>query len=139
MNVQSNADILRSAYARWDETKGSDLTLWDDYTTEDFCLRSLGQGREGIDFSCARDGRAQLHDYLKDLTDAFEMEHWTLKDTISEGDRVVGIGVTAWTHKATGNRVETPVVIICRFRDGLMCEYEEFYDTAMVAEAATQT
>ena len=28
---------------------------------------------------------------------------------------------------------ETPIVIICRFRDGLVCEYDEYYDTAAVS------
>lgn len=57
-----------------------------------------------------------MRQYLKELTDAFQMVHWTLNDTIAQDDRVVGVGVTAWTHKASGQTVETPVVVICRFR-----------------------
>lgn len=130
MNTLSNTAKLREAYARWNDSKGTDLSMWDEYTTEDICIRSLGGGQYGLDFSNARSGRDQMHAYLKDLTDAFEMIHWTLKDTVAQDDRVVGIGVTAWTHKASGRSVETPVVVICRFRDGRVCEYEELYDTA---------
>ena len=70
---------------------------------------------------------------MKDLTDAFEMIHWTLKDTVAQNDRSVGIGVTAWTHKASSQSIETPVAVICGFRDGRVCEYEELYDTAALA------
>lgn len=137
MDVQSNAEMLRTAFAQWNECKGTDLTIWDQYTTDDLRMCSLGGGHYGLNFSCARNGRAQMHAYLKDLTYAFEMQHWTLHDTIAQDDRVVGIGSTAWTHKATGKRAETPIVVICRFRDGLVCEYEEFYDTAAVAAAVS--
>lgn len=136
MNAQTHAAKLREAYTAWNASKGADLSMWDQYTTDDLRLCSIGRGKYGLEFSCTRHGRAEMHAYLKALTDAFEMQHWTLQDTISEGDRVVGIGTTAWTHKTTGKRVETPVVVICRFRDGLVCEYEEFYDTAAVAAAA---
>ncbi|TMV05562.1 nuclear transport factor 2 family protein [Ruegeria sediminis] len=136
MDTQANVGRLYEAYAKWNDTKGSDLSMWDEYTTEDLCLRSLGDGQYGLEFSCARDGRAQMRAYLEELTGAFEMEHWTLQDTIAQDDRVVGMGVTAWTHKASGKRVETRVVIICRFRGNRVCEYEELYDTAAVAAAA---
>lgn len=138
MNALSNAAKLREAFARWNESKGSDPSMWDDYTTEDLCIRSLGDGKNGLDFSCARKGQDQMHQYLKELTDAFEMVHWTLKDTIAQDDRVVGVGVTAWTHKASGQTVETPVVVICRFRGDRVCEYQEFYDTAALADVAGQ-
>ncbi|MCG7520548.1 nuclear transport factor 2 family protein [Ruegeria sp. Ofav3-42] len=137
MDTQSNVEKLRAAFAAWNDSKASDIGMWEKYTTQDLCIRSLGRGQYGLDFSCSRDGHAELKEYLEDLTGAFRMEHWTLKDTIAQDDRVVGIGVTAWTNKKTGRTVETPIVIICRFRDGLVCKYEEYYDTAAFAAAAT--
>ncbi|MFY0308501.1 nuclear transport factor 2 family protein [Leisingera sp. D0M16] len=136
MSGQSNAEILREAMGRWNACKAGDLAMWDDYTSEDMCLRSLAEGGHGLDFSAARNGREELRSYLSELTSAFEMEHWTLEETVSEGDRVVGLGTTAWTCKATGKRVETPIAVVCRFRDGRICELHEFYDTASVAAAA---
>ncbi|MES0825638.1 nuclear transport factor 2 family protein [Ruegeria sp. SCP11] len=133
MDTQGNVAMLRKAFAEWHDSKASDVGMWEKYMTEDLCMRSLGRGQYGLDFSCARDGRAEMWKYLEDLTSAFEMEHWTLKDTIAQDDRVVGIGACAWTHKGTGKRVETPIVIICRFRDGMICEYDEYYDTAAVS------
>ena len=133
MNALSNAAKLREAFARWNDSKGSDLSMWDNYTTEDICIRSLADGKNGLDFSCTRKKRDQMHQYLKELTGAFQMVHWTLNETIAQDDRVVGLGVTAWTHRASGRTVETPVVVICRFRGDRVCEYQEFYDTAALA------
>ncbi len=64
------------------------------------------------------------------------MDLWEIDDTVAEGDRVVGIGRTGWTAKATGKSFVTPIVIVTRWRDGLMCEYGEYYDTAKVAGSA---
>ncbi|MFW8633771.1 nuclear transport factor 2 family protein [Cribrihabitans pelagius] len=135
MKEQTNAEILREAYARWDACKGADLAMWDDYVTEGIKLYSMAAGAHGLDFSTARSGRDELHSYLRELTSAFEMEHWTMHETISEGDRVVGLGVTAWICKATGKRVETPVAIVCKFRGRQVCECREFYDSASLAAA----
>ena len=137
MSVDENSRKLRQAYERWNATKGTDLTMWDEHVTDDICIRSLGRGEHGLTFSCTRRGRPEMHAYLKELTDTFEMQHWTLQETIAQGDQVVGLGLTAWTCRATGKTAETPVVVICRFRDGLVCEYQEFYDTAAISAATT--
>jgi ketosteroid isomerase-like protein len=133
MDTQGNVKKMWKAFEEWNACKASDVEMWEKYTTEDLCMRSLGRGKYGLDFSCERNGREEMQEYLEDLTRAFTMEHWTLKDTIAQDDRVVGLGVCAWTHKDSGKTVETPIVIICRFRDGLVCEYDEYYDTAAVS------
>ncbi|MCA0929794.1 nuclear transport factor 2 family protein [Ruegeria profundi] len=135
MSTQSNVETMRKAFTEWNDCKASDIRMWEKYTTTDLRLRSLGQGQNRLDFSRARDGQTQMLEYLTELTTAFEMQHWTLKDTIAQDDRVVGIGVCAWRHRGTGKTIETPIVIICRFHDGRICEYDEFYDTAAVSAA----
>lgn len=136
MAAKTNSEILMEAYGRWDACKGCDIELWHEYIHDDLVLHSMAEGQHGLDFSAPRNGREELRGYLKELTNLFEMEHWTLKETISQGDRVVGLGVTAWTCRTTGKRVETPVAVVCTFRDGKICEYHEFYDSAAVAAAA---
>ena len=61
------------------------------------------------------------------------MGHWRIDETVAEGDRVIGIGSTGWTYKISGKSFVTPVVIVTRWRDGKMCEYGEYYDTAKAA------
>ncbi len=129
MESQSNAETLRRVYARWSASKGTDLSMWDDYATDDLRIRSLGEGQDGILFSAARKGRTQLRAYLEDLTQAYALEHWTLKETVSDGDGVIALADTGWTHRDSGKTFEAAVAIICRFRDGKVYDYQEFYDT----------
>lgn len=131
MDAQSNAETLRRAYECWSRSKGTDLSIWEALTTEDLSIRSLGNGAAGLSFSKARDGREGLQDYLKELTACYALEHWTLKKVVSEGDKVVAVADTAWTHRDSGRSFEAAVAIICRFRGGKVYAYEEFYDTSV--------
>jgi hypothetical protein len=134
-DADRNAAVLREAFGRWNDT-GGDVSVWDDYATEDVMLRSLGSGRPGMEFTAARAGRAALRAYLAGLTEAFRMVHWTLEETVAQDDTVVGIGRTAWVHRGTGRTADTPVVVVARFRDGRIRALDEYYDTAAVAVAA---
>lgn len=130
---QENANRMREAWAKWDANKGTDLAMWEDYMADDIRLFSLADGNEAMPFTSGRQGHDAVMAYLDGLTSAFSMIHWRLNETVAEGDRVVGIGSTSWTNKATGKSFVTPVVIVTRWRDGKMTEYGEYYDTAKIA------
>lgn len=134
MGTKSNAEILKAAYAGWHACKGCTENYWDEFTTDDIELYSLAEGMPGNEFTKARKGREEFRAYLRGLTETMSMNSWSLPDTISEGDRVVGIGRTSWTSKKTGKTFDTPIVIVTRFRDGKICEYQEYYDTAKLAD-----
>ena len=136
MATPDNAGRMREAWSRWDACKGADLSIWEEFMTEDVRLFSLADGQGPFTFLAPRKGLGEVQTYLKGLTDTFAMERWQIDETISEGDRVVGIGSTAWTHRETGKTFDTPVVIVTRWRDGQIYEYQEYYDTAMVAACA---
>ena len=136
MTTTDNAARLREVWGKWDACKGADLSLWEEYMTEDVSLYSLAEGQGPFDFLTPRKGLPEVQEYLKGLTEAFIMQKWQIDETVSEGDRVVGIGSTAWQHRETGKIFDTPVVIVTRWRDGQICEYQEYYDTAMVSACA---
>ena len=133
---QQNAARMREAWARWNDCKGADCGMWKSYMTEDISLFSLADGNSTLPFTSSRSGLDELMAYLKGLTSAFDMEFWTLDETVAEGDRVIGIGSTGWTNKKTGKSFVSPVVIVTRWRDGSICEYGEYYDTAKAAASA---
>ena len=130
---QQNASQMREAWKKWHDSKGSDLAMWKDYMSDDIKLFSLADGDDKLPFTTKRQGYNEIHRYLEGLTDAFSMGHWRIDETVAEGDRVIGIGSTGWTHKISGKSFVTPVVIVTRWRDGKMCEYGEYYDTAKAA------
>lgn len=130
---EHNIARAREAWTLWDETKGTDLSIWDDYMTDDVKLRSLADGEAGLPFTVERNGRDEIKDYLEGLTGNFQMIYWRLDDFIASGDRLVILGETSWTARETGKSFAVRVAMITRWRDGKMCEYSEFYDTARVA------
>ncbi|MEM9972859.1 MAG: nuclear transport factor 2 family protein [Pseudomonadota bacterium] len=133
---QKNTALLREAWARWHESRGTDLAMWYNYMARDVRILSLADGGAGMPYTTARRGHAALDEYLTGLTTNFTMDHWTIDETVAEGDRVVGIGSTGWTHRASGRSFDTPVVIVTTWADGKITDYREFYDTAMIAATA---
>ncbi len=131
---EKNTALLREAWERWHECRGADLTMWHDYMATDVRITSLADGREGLHFTTARRGHAALDEYLQGLTGIFAMDHWTIDETVAEGDRVVGIGSTGWTHRANDRAFHTPIVIVTTWKEGKITQYREYYDTAMIAE-----
>lgn len=131
--TQDNVRRLREAWAIWNESKGDSPSMWKEYMSEDVKLFSLSNGDHHAPFTAARQGYEEVELYLEGLVGTFSMDHWQIVDTVAEGDRVVGLGSTGWTHKETGKSFVTPIVIVTRSRNGKICEYAEYYDTAKVA------
>jgi len=98
-------------------------------------LCSFSDGDAQTPFTAARRGYSEIELYLEGLLNTFSMDHWRIDDTVAEGDKVVGIGSTGWTSKDTGKSFVTPIVIVTRWRNGMICEYGEYYDTAKIAAA----
>ncbi|WP_171182250.1 nuclear transport factor 2 family protein [Ruegeria sp. HKCCD8929] len=124
---------LREAWANWNDCKGHNPSMWEGYMTEDVKLFSLSDGDPRTPFTAARQGFAEVELYLEGLVGTFSMDHWRIDDAVAEGDHVIGIGSTGWTHKGTGKSFVTPIIIVTRWRNGRICEYGEYYDTAKIA------
>lgn len=82
-------------------------------------------------------GRAGLADVLKMMVAGFPDLHWTLHDTIAEGDRVAGYSTWTGTHQGeflgippTGRPVEVEAWTIDRYRDGIFVESRIIMDVA---------
>jgi steroid delta-isomerase-like uncharacterized protein len=82
-------------------------------------------------------GRAGLADALAGMFSAFPDLHWTLHDTIAEGDRVMSLSTWVGTHHgdflgipATGRRVSVEAWTLDRYRDGRLTESRIIMDVA---------
>ncbi|MGV6846766.1 MAG: nuclear transport factor 2 family protein [Marinibacterium sp.] len=134
--IAGNVARLHEAWDKWDQTKGADTSMWEDYMTDDIRLFSLAEGSGPLDFTAERSGIEEVRRYLDGLTSVFAMDFWRIDETVAQGDTVVGLGVTGWTGRDSGKTFVTPVVIVTRWRDGRIYEYREYYDTAKVAATA---
>ncbi len=133
----SNVSLLREAYGRWHDTRGGSIDHWMSLMTDDIKFNYAEGDGDAKHISSMRATKADIENYFRELTDNWEMEHQTVNEFVSERDRVVAIGHTAWTNKRTGKRMTTPKVDVFRFRDGLICEFREYYDTAALVVAAS--
>ena len=137
MSTESdNVSILRRAYETWAREKAADMGCWACVLADDARLKSLAGGAPDLAFTRDRQGKDEVLDYLKGLTDDWEMISYAIDEYIAQGDRVVAIGSTSWRNKKTSKVFSTPKIDIWRLKDGQVTEFSEFYDTAHVLSAA---
>ena len=130
---------LRAAYRRWDETKGRSVEDWIALMGDDVKIRSVADGADGMKFSAPRDGKAAARQYFSALAAEWEMIHHTAEEFIvdASGERIAVFGRVAFRCIRTGKVAESHIAHRWRFRDGLVAEYFEIYDTAKAFAAAT--
>lgn len=132
-----NLALVKEAYRRWNEEKGTAFEFWMDLLAEDIDFRSLGAGAPGMEFTEDCNCKDSVRAYFEGLAGDWEMLHYSPEEYVVEGDRVVMRGHCGWRHRRTGKAVETPKADFFRFRDGKVVAFYEFFDTA-AALAATE-
>lgn len=137
MGTPSHAEKLRATYQRWHDTKGKSAEDWLALVSDDLKLRSAGDGHEKMAFSAPRNGKADLEAYFAVLAADWDMIHFTMEEIISEGDLVMARGTCEWKNRHTGKSAKSFIIDRIRFHNGLIVEFEEFYDTATAIAAAT--
>lgn len=134
---QQNVASLRAAYQFWHDTRGASVDRWLEIMADDVVVYSLGTTASGLDFSKGMKGKENVRAYFEGLTTEWEMMHYAVDDYIADGDRVVMVGRCAFRSRRTGQAVESPKADVFRFRDGLIVEVREFFDSARAQAAAT--
>jgi len=134
---ETHVSLLKEAYKKWHETKAGSVEHWLELMTDDIQFHSLGSGAPKMEFTRTSTCKEEVKDYFSQLTSEWEMIHYTIDEYIAQGDRVVALGRCGFRNKRTGKVLETPKADFHRFRNGKMCEFFEFYDTAQIIAKAT--
>jgi ketosteroid isomerase-like protein len=132
-----NVASLKEAYRIWHDTKAGSVDHWLNLMTDDVKFRSLAQGAKPMEFTRTSSCKDEVKDYFAGLTADWEMIYYRVDEYIAKGDRVVALGHVSFTNKRTGKILETPKADFHKFRDGKICEFFEFYDTAQAITVAT--
>jgi len=127
---------LKAAYAAWRDTKGKSIDTWLALLADEIDFRSLANGQHGIPWTKTRTSPSEVRDYLLGLTSTFGMDHYSIDRYVCQDDTIVAMGSTGWHHLASGKKFVTPIVTVWRFKDGKVISFFEYYDTAVVAQAA---
>lgn len=102
-----------------------------------FPVARLRQPRGGGSAGVLR-GREQVRQFLEMLSDAWERVTVQLEEVVVAPDGRL-LAVEGWhVHGRDGIEVETMVVTVYAFRDGLVARLDSFLDRAKALEALTQ-
>ena len=137
MSTESNVAILKQAYQRWHDTKAGSVDHWMNLMTDDVQFRSLAAGAIQMQFTRPSSNKQEVKNNFAGLTSEREMIDYRVDEYIGQGDRVVALCQVSFKHKKTGKILNTPKADFHKFRDGKICEFFEFYDTAQALAAAT--
>ena len=139
MMSENNVNViaLKQAYRLWRETKTNSVDDWLDLMTEDVKFQSLAAGAQAMQFTRTSDSKQQVKDYFAGLCADWEMIDYRVDEYIAQGDRVVALCYCSFKNKRTGKILDTPKADFHKFRDGKICEFFEFYDTAQAIGVAT--
>ena len=133
---RSNIEMLRGAYTRWHESKGSSVDHWMGILADNVKFDSMAAGAAHVAYMTNYSHKDALRSYFDGISKNWSMIHFTITEYIAQDDVVIARGSCAWQNKRTGKVCSTPKVDYWKFRDGKAVEYFEYYDTAGVQAAA---
>lgn len=90
---------------------------------------------ENAPFSGARQGRDAVGQFFTQLSEAEDITRFEPLEFIAQGDKVVVLGESAATVRATGRTYETDWVHVFTIHDGKIGEFVEFFDNAAATKA----
>ena len=88
--------------------------------------------------SAPRNGRESCGEMLKAIYVDYEIFGSTIERLVIDGDRVALLRTTRLRNRGTGKSAAVQIWNFARFRDGLICEFSEYPDTAEIAALAGQ-
>jgi ketosteroid isomerase-like protein len=133
----THVELLKEAYKKWKDTKAGSVDHWLALMTDDIQFRSLAGGAAKMEFTRASTCKDEVKRYFAELTSQWQMIDYVINEYIAQDDRVVALGSCSFRNKESGNVLDTAKADFHRFRDGKICEFFEFYDTAQAISCAT--
>jgi len=128
-DTQTQAEQVRRAYARWDESKGADADGFLDLLADDVVMRTALDPPELHPLAQDRVGIEHARDYLVSLALNLQMIAFPTEEVVAQGDTVVWIGSCHWRDAKSGKEANTPKVDIWHFRNGKAVSVMEMFDT----------
>jgi ketosteroid isomerase-like protein len=128
----SNVKTLKKLYAQWNKTKGGSADSIVQILAPNVLWGSLSAGADPIAFTKTRKSRDEVGEYFSGLAEAFQMNHYTVKEYVAGGPYVLALSDISFTNKKTGKSFVTPKADLWRFNRGKATEFYEYFDTAAV-------
>ena len=131
--MPSAAEQVRTAYARWHESKGATADLFLDMMATEIEMYTVMAPDTPSPIAGASLGIEAARGYFDALAQDWEMISFPTEQVVGDGDTVVWIGSCRWRYRPTGEEVETPKVDIWNFRDGKAVRLLEMFNSLAFA------
>ena len=130
MSIEENTQIVQSGYEKF---KTGDIEGLLNLFEDD--IRWTVPEIENAPFGGKRKGKEAVAEFFSQLAGAEDITRFEPLEFIAQGDKVVVIGDSAATVKATGRSYETEWVHVFYMQDGKVHEFQEFFDNAAATKA----
>jgi Ketosteroid isomerase-related protein len=130
MNEETNTQLVQSGYEKFGsgDIEGL-LGLFADNI--EWTVPEI----ENAAFAGSRSGKQAVGEFFSQLNEAEDITRFEPLEFIAEGDKVVVLGESAATVRATGRSYETDWVHVFHLRDGKVIGFHEFFDNAAATKA----
>ena len=130
MSEQKNTALVQQAYGHF---QSGDIRAVLDTLSED--VQWVTAPVKEVPISGTWRGREQVGQFFESLSDIQEGRQFEPREFVAQGDRVVALGHYAWHVKSTGKGWESDFAHVFSVRDGKLTSFQEYADTAAIAEA----
>jgi len=130
MSIEENTAVVQSGYEKF---KTGDIEGLLDLFADD--IRWTVPEIENASFAGSRKGKEAVAQFFQQLSDAEEISRFEPLEFVAQGEKVVVLGDSAATVKATGRSYETDWVHVFHMKDGKVHEFQEFFDNAAATKA----
>jgi uncharacterized protein len=130
MSEQDNVRVVEQAYNNF---KTGDIAALLDLMADDVTweLPSV----EHIPFTGQRQGRAGVGEFFALVAAAQDVRVFEPREFVAQGDKVVALGHYEWQVKGTGRTFGSDFAHVFTLRAGKIAGFNEFFDTAVAAQA----
>lgn len=129
-NSQDGADVVRRFF---DAFNAGDIDAAFATLSPDIMWTYHGP-KDKIPFAGTFRGHAGVKDFFDRVGKSIEIREMTPQSLVAVGDQVYGRGIEHSVSLATGRAYRLEWVHVYQVQDGLMTRFDEFMDTAAVAD-----
>jgi ketosteroid isomerase-like protein len=128
----ANIMVVQDAYAAFGR---GDMEALLACMTDDIRWQPVIGTASHVPFSGARQGKASVAEFFRLVAETEVFEEFAPQQFIAQGDAVVALGHYRAVTRATGRRFESDFVMVFTLKDGRICGFKEFTDSAAINAA----
>lgn len=127
MSSQANKALARRGYALF---QAGDIEHLVELCTDDIVWSAIDS--ELVPYSGIYNGKQGVAEFFTKLNQSIEIERFEPSTFIAEGDQVAVAGTSASVVRSTGSSVANRWVHIFNMRDGKICRFTQYDDSAAI-------